>query len=243
MVIAVIDDYEQDRRSIAVNTERFLLEHNHSKPQFYYFSSGEEFITGLVPDFFDLVLLDCCMEKMDGLETAKMLRKVDKNTSLIFITSCRDYAVGGYLVSALGYLVKPYTYSSFSRVFENAYKRMSGKKDIILMKDGKEDKRILVDEIVYCDIEGHYVRIHLFNQPVVRVRMAFSSLAGILSPYPQFLECFRGCIINMAHTYKAEELNFLMDTGERVPFRKKEHGRLLQKYSNYLFDKVRSEGL
>lgn len=101
----------------------------------------------------------------------------------------------------------------------------------------------MVDDIVYCDIQGHCVQIHLKGGGMARARMRFSTLAELLTPYPQFLQCFRGCIINMAHTIKAEELNFLMDTGERVPFRRKEHGRILERYSSYLINKVRTENL
>lgn len=241
MTIAVVDDYEADQKDIASHTERFLQEHDSSPVQFYFYSSGEEFISALSPHFFDLVLLDCCMEGMDGMETAKELRRKDKEAALIFITSCKDYAVGGYLVAASGYLVKPYTYDTFSCVLNAACSQRPRKRKMITVLDGRETKRILVDDIVYCDIEGHYVQIHFSNGGRMRVRMTFGALASILAPYPQFLECYRGCLINMAHTYKAEESNFVMDTGERVPFRRKEHIRLLKEYSSYVFDKTRSE--
>lgn len=242
MVIAVVDDLIQDQKNIADNMERFLKEQNIT-PQFYFYSSGEGFINDLTPHFFDFVLLDCRMAGMDGLETARKMRLVDEEAALIFITSYEDYAVGGYEVSALGYLIKPFTYDVFSRVLKNAQIRLTRKKEIITFMEGNTCKKILVDNIVFCDIEGHYVQIHLTGGKLLRMRMTFASLKKLLTPYPQFLECYRGCLINMAHTAKADELNFLMDTGERVPFRRKEHQRLLREYSNYIFDKVRSEGL
>lgn len=239
LTIAIIDDFEQDRINIAENTERFFKEYSDLCTQFFFYNNGEAFLEELTPNFFDLVILDCCMEGLDGLETAKKMRNIDSKTALIFITFCQDYAVGGYLVSALGYLLKPYTYSDFFHVFENAYCKILKKAEVIIFQDRSNIKKILIDDIVYCDIQGHYIQIHLTNHQICRIRMTFSSLETLLSPYPQFLECYRGCLINMAHTYKAEELNFLMDTGERVPFRKKEHNRLLKKYSDYLFEKIR----
>lgn len=243
MTIAVVDDFKQDRMDIADFTGRYLREHDGPSPQFFFYSSGEDFIIEMRTRSFDIVLLDCCMDGMDGMQTAQELRRQDKDAALIFITSCRDYAVGGYLVSAAGYLLKPYTYDAFTQVFGTVYNRHPKRKDIITVMDGQEKRRVLVDDIVYCDISGHYAQIHMPGGMVIKVRMTFSDLFSLLSPYPQFLECYRGCLINMAHTCKAEELNFLMDTGERVPFRKKEHGQLLQQYSNYLFDKVRSDCL
>lgn len=243
MTIAVIDDLEQDQLEISSCTSRFLSEHHGPAPQFCFYSSGEEFIAALSPHFFDIVLLDCCMEGMDGLETARRMRTLDKEASLIFITSCQDFAVDGYLVSAAGYLVKPFEYHSFSLVFDNVYNKLNPKKEFITVPDGNEKKPVFVDEIVYCDICGHYVQIHFPESKIMRIRMTFSALSSLLAPYPQFLECYRGCIVNMDHVHQTEELNFLMDSQERVPFRKKEQGSLLKKYSNYLFNKVRSENI
>lgn len=239
MRVAVVDDFEPDRRKIAENILRFCEERQVLEPRLFCYASGEEFLGALQPEFFDLILMDCCMSGMDGLETAKRLRRVDEEAILIFITSCRDYAVGGYLVSAAGYLVKPYAYEVFSGVLDKALAKFAKKQDIITVTDGNEKRKILADDIVYCDIAGHYVQIHLTASRLLRVRMSFASFLLLLAPYPQFLVCYRGCLINMAHTCKAEEMNFLMDTGERVPFRKKEHSKLVRKYSEYLFGQAR----
>lgn len=241
MTIAIVDDFEPDQRSIADYTERFLKEKDVPPPQFFFYFSGEAFVSALSSHFFDFVLLDCRMDGMDGLETAKELRRKDKDAALIFITSCEDYAVDGYLVDACGYLVKPYTYDDFSRVFEAAFHRFPRRWEMIVLFDGSSKRWIPTEDIVYCDIHGHYSQIHFRSRQILRVRMTFSDLAALVAPYPQFLECYRGCIINMARVKRTEEMNFLMDTGERVPFRKKEQRAILQKYSNYLFDTIRSE--
>lgn len=239
MRVAVVDDFEPDRRKIEETILRFCEERQVSEPQLFCYASGEEFLGALEPKLFDLVLMDCCMGGMDGLETANGLRKVDEDAVLVFITSCRDYAVGGYLVSASGYLVKPYTYEVFVGALDKALAKVAKKQDTIIVADGNEKREILADDIVYCDIAGHYVQIHLTASRLLRVRMSFASFLLLLAPYPQFLVCYRGCMINMAHTCKAEEMNFLMDTGERVPFRKKEHSKLVRKYSEYLFGQAR----
>lgn len=240
MTIAIIDDFEPDRLRIAAYTKRFFVERTASEPRFFFYSEGEAFLTELFPEFFNLVLLDCCLKGMDGLETAKELRKTDKKTALIFVSYSRDFAIEGYSVDACGYLTKPFTYDTLSRVFDAAIHRMPHIREAIVVFDGQTDQKIFVDDIVYCDVVGHYSQLHLCNHQTIRIRMPFSTLSAIIRPFSRFLECYRGCIINMEHIKKSEELNFLMDTGERVPFRKKGQRTLLRKYSEYLFDKIRA---
>ncbi len=241
MTIAIIDDFKPDQVSIAGYVKQFLQQCGGSEPQFFFYSSGEAFIRALSPHFFDLVILDCCMDGMDGLQTAEEFRKMERDTALIFITSSPDYAIDGYLVDACGYLLKPFTYDMFYEVMEKALEKHFYRKNMIIVTDGRTKQWIAADDIIYCDIDGHYSQIHLCARRMVRIRMAFTQMLSLLDPYPQFLECYRGCIINMSHAVKVEDMNFLMDTGERVPYRKKERQKLMQKYSDYLFEKFGAE--
>ncbi len=238
MIIAVVEDSSADRERAAACLRRFWRERDEVDClSVMTYSSGDEFIAALSPGQFALVLMDCRMEGADGLEAAQALRRCDKETALIFITSSRDYAVDGYQVAAAGYLVKPYTYEAFAQALTLAWPRVPGRRARLRLTTVEEEP-VFLDEIVFCDIEKHYCQIHLIGPEVLRVRMTFSNLMKELSSYPQFLPCFRGCVVNMDHIRKMEDLNFLMDTEERVPFRKKEHAKLLQQYSNYLFDKA-----
>lgn len=238
MTIAIIDDCESDQHRIAGYMERYLQEQAISQPNFYFYMDGEAFIAELIPHFFDLVVLDCIMPGRNGLETAIELRKRDRDAALIFASSSSNYAIDGYLVDACGYLVKPYTYEAFLQVFESAFKHLPVHQEVVLIPDGRGKRRILVSNIVFCDIDGHYAQIHLCSGQVMRIRMTFLDITALLTPYPQFLECYRGCMINMDHAQIAEEMNFLMDTAERVPYRKKERHIIMKKYSDYVLNKA-----
>lgn len=241
MTVAIIDDFQVDRTHISECVRTFFKEQGEPPARLVEFASGESFLDSLGENRYDLVLLDCYMDGMNGLQTAREFRKHDKHALLIFITSCGDYAVDGYLVDAAGYLMKPFTQADFTRTFSAAQHRLPHRREYICLPASQEDTKVPVDEIVYCDVEGHYVQCHLSDRSIVRSRLSFSQLRAKLESYPQFMECYRGCIINLARTTRAEELNFLMDTGERVPFRKKEQGKLFQRYSNFLFDQIEAD--
>lgn len=241
MRIAVVDDYAPDRETIAVYMQQFLSEKGEPAPDMQFFGSGDALLTAWTPGRFDLILLDCCMEGRDGLQTARALRERDRDAVLVFITSCEEYAIDGYLVGAAGYLVKPLTAAGFSRAMAAALDRLPHRRQMITLTGSTGELRVFVDDIVYCDMDGHYAQLHLGARGVVRVRMSFAALRALLADYPQFLVCYRGCLINLAHTEGAEALNFRMDTGERVPFRKKERAHLMQHYADYLFRQARGE--
>ena len=163
----------------------------------------------------------------------------DEEAALIFVTTSSDHAVDSYGVRASGYLIKPFTYEAFGETMRLA--RLGKIMNARFIALG--DDRILLKEILWCDRDGHYVQIHTDMQGVLRYRVAFASLEAVLSAYPQFLPCYRGLIINMDRVRRMEELEFLMDTGERVPFRKRDHKEIKSRFSQYMFRRAREEDL
>ena len=67
------------------------------------------------------------MKHLDGMTTAEKIRKLDEDVSFIFITSTVSFAVQGYLVDALGYVVKPVSYLAFSQILGKAIKKVTQK--------------------------------------------------------------------------------------------------------------------
>lgn len=242
MTIAVIDDYQADRSLIARSARRYWQSCGKAL-QIDCFPSGETFLAAFQPGRYQYVLLDCCMEGMDGLETAQAMRKRDKNAVLIFITTSMEYAVEGYLVAASGYLVKPFVYEAFVRTLSAVQSHGVQQRAYITLPAAQDHLKVWLDEIIYCDIDGHYVVVHLAEQENLRVRMTFAKLKELVEPYPQFVETFRGCIVNLAHICRVEQLNFIMDSDDRVPFRKREQKKMLRLYADYLFQKVRKDSL
>lgn len=72
------------------------------------FSSGEDLITGFTETNYQIVFLDIEMPGTDGLSAARTLRKMNRQTEIIFVTSYADFVFQGYEVRALNYILKPY---------------------------------------------------------------------------------------------------------------------------------------
>ena len=71
----------------------------------------------------------------------------------------------------------------------------------------------------------------------------FGELAGLLAPYPQFLPCYKGCIVNAERVERIDALVFRMDNGAGVPFAQREKKKLEGLYSSYLFQREREDAL
>ncbi|MFQ8898967.1 MAG: LytTR family transcriptional regulator DNA-binding domain-containing protein [[Clostridium] scindens] len=106
-----------------------------------------------------------------------------------------------------------------------------------------QDEKILLREIFWCDMDGHYVQIHTHRRGILRFRVSFGAVADKLFDYPQFLTCYKGCIVNLDHVERIDDLDFLLTNGERVLFSKRDRKKIESDYHTYLFQKAREEEL
>lgn len=241
MNIAIIDDYENDSLLITDYLKLYFSESCRGMHFFLHtFSSGEKFLQSFSAHFFDLIILDYFMNGLTGLETARSIRNKDANVPILLTTASPDYAIDGYKVKASGYLVKPVKYEDFSQLMSLLDFKRKLEDRIITVDTGKDCLSIPVKNVIYCDISGHYVQIHTIEAKTLRIRMTFSDFMPILEPYPEFLFCNRGCIINMEHVDRHDESTFYMKGGDRIPLRRKQQSQLLKIYMNYIFGKVRN---
>ena len=244
MKIAVIDDSIRDRQMICEYLHTFFHIHYGSLSlSVQVFESGEDFLHAFLPDIFDMIFIDLYMSGMSGLETARLVRDADSAVTIIFITASRDFAVEGYKVRAAGYLVKPFSYEEFTEVLLSLDSGIWKKKHFLSVLCGSDEVHIFITDIIYCDIFGHYVQIHTTKQGIKRTRMTFSALLPLLEPYPEFLLCFRGCIINLNQVRAVNDLSFVMSDNSHIPIRKKELDKLKKIYTQFLFEKVRESQL
>src|SRR5687768_11127302 len=114
----------------------------------------------------DLLLLDIEMPGMTGLELTKNLG--NKKPLIIFTTAKTDYAVEAFELNVVDYLIKPISPGRFLQAVERANDALSSKKEevkmneqgFVFVKDNGVLKRINVDEILYLEAMGDYVKVH-----------------------------------------------------------------------------------
>lgn len=110
--IAIVEDNEKERAYIRSCLDE-ISKQEEIPLHVEEFSSGTAFLGNYQP-VYDIVLMDIEMPVMNGMETARMLRKIDETVLLLFVTNMSQYAVQGYDVDALDFIVKPINPYSFA---------------------------------------------------------------------------------------------------------------------------------
>jgi len=110
---------------------------------------------------YDIVCMDIKLPGFDGMKAARKMRELDKDVTLIFVTNMAQYAVNGYEVGALDFIVKPVTYPNFALKLHRAFTHIEGKKGnkvYISVENGV--MCFSSSEIMYVEIIKHRIIYH-----------------------------------------------------------------------------------
>ncbi len=162
------------------------------------YNSAIDTLSAIDGQHIDLIFLDINMPKMSGMEFSKILPATVK---VIFTTAYDQYAIEGFKVNALDYLLKPISYSDFlqaSRRASDWFNMMQNlKADSIFVKSGYRTEKLKYDDILYIENQKDYVKFHLENrkEPVSSL-MNIQQLSEKL-PGNNFMRVHRSFIVNL----------------------------------------------
>lgn len=200
--IAVVEDDPQSRRLLCEYLRKAAEEENLTCSVTDY-SDGEIFLNGYTPKY-DLIFLDIELPIMNGLKAAQIIRKTDKEVGIIFVTRMAQYALNGYEVNAIDYIVKPITYESFVYRFRKAlsYCTVHSGHDIVL-EQAEGLIRIPCREIYYLEKDKNYIIYHT-GQGEFKERGTMSDKLGELAE-DGFSLCNSGCLVNLRHVQRLHQ--------------------------------------
>lgn len=178
------------------------------------FADGHEVVANYRPDF-DIIFLDIQMKDLDGLEAAAKIRQVDTEVILLFITNSPHYAIRGYAVDALSYLVKPVPYFAFSQELKRGIERVRrANSDALLLPSGGAMHRVSIKEIVYIEsIRGRIV-VHAIDRTHAFVGTLKSFEAKLADK--GFFRSNHCYLVNMDHVIGVEQSICVMVGGARL---------------------------
>lgn len=160
--IAIVEDNPESMEVLEKNLRRYEKE-QHIIFDIMKYGDGDEIAT-YYESKYDIILLDIEMKRLDGMTTAKIIREFDKEVIIIFITNMPQYAIKGYEVKALSFLIKPVPYFAFSQEISDSIskiKRHSDKFLLLTTKDGVV--RVNISDIFYVETMKHYLIVHEKN--------------------------------------------------------------------------------
>lgn len=173
------------------------------------FTNAVEGLEYLKSNSVELVFLDINMPDISGVELAALL---PKETQVIFTTAYSDYAVQGFELDALDYLLKPFNLVRFLKACQKAQEWLelqpTKEPQCIYVKTAEGQLKVHFNELMCCEATGNYVTFHLRNEKI----MSRLTLAEIEKSLPSFfLRTHRSYIVNMNLVEKAERHQLLVD--------------------------------
>lgn len=146
----------------------------------------------------DLLFLDINMPAMSGID---LYKKIGMDTMVIFTTAYSEYAVEGFNLSAVDYLLKPFDFGRFQKAAERAReftdynkKKDSEPQQFIFLRVDYSMVKLLFQQIVYIEGLDNYIKIHLDNSKPLMVRMSMKAIAEKL-PVDDFVRVHRSYIV------------------------------------------------
>jgi DNA-binding LytR/AlgR family response regulator len=188
----------------------------------------------------DIVVLDIFMGKYNGMDAARILRQFNSDCALIFVTSSEDYALEAFAVTASHYLLKPVTREKLAEALGRTRFFRKDRKCLHVNVDYVE-RRIPIDDIEYMETVAHKTRLHLRGGGQVDTNLSLMRIAEQLQAEDQFIDCYRGIVVNADYIDVVEETAIILQSKREVPIARKRYGELHKRYGEYLFRKMRSE--
>lgn len=197
--IAIVEDERTYADTLREYLDRYATEHG-CRFAITAYPDGEDIVRGYRPEY-DIILMDIEMQSMDGMTAARRIRESDDAVVIMFITNMAQYAIQGYEVDALDYVLKPISYFAFSKRLERAISRVDMRqragKSIVISSRGSSS-RIPVDSILWIESHGHRLTYHTTNgeyeSTVNSMKSVEESLAG-----DHFFRCNKCYLVNLSH--------------------------------------------
>lgn len=195
-----------------------------------HFSDGDSIVNKYKAQF-DIILMDVQMKFMDGMSAAEEIRKVDTEVVIIFITNMAQYAIRGYAVDALDYVLKPVSYFAFSQRLSRAIARMKKREQKAISLSIKGGAvRIDIADIFYIESEGHNLIVHTASGNY-KSSGAIKDIEEKLSDM-HFFRGNKGYLINLAHVDGVQE-GCAMIKGEALLLSRARKKEFLSALTNY----------
>lgn len=228
--IAIVDDETVYIDQIQTYIEQYGQEKNR-EIQTEAFCDGSGLLEHYSPRF-DIILLDIELGEMNGMEVAREIRKRDQEVVLVFITNMAQYAINGYDVGALDYVLKPINYYTFSVRLDRALSRVKKRQtEELLLNLADGIKRIRVDQIHYVEVQNRMLHYHT-EQGVFVVRGTLHGAEEMLMD-SHFVRCNHWYLVNLQYVSEIRR-NIVIVAGDELEISRRNKTAFMSELTDYM---------
>lgn len=196
------------------------------------FDDGARIVEKYTPSY-DILLLDIEMKEMDGMAAARRIRERDEKVVIVFITAAPQYAISGYEVRALSYLLKPVPWFAFSQELKKSIDmvRRSESNSMLIETSGGQ-MRLDLSDILYFESIRHTIVIHTLEGKL-SINGTLKDMETKLSDYSFFRSnsCY---LVNLKHISGVVDQDCVMSNGEKLRVSRPRKKAFLTALTNYM---------
>jgi DNA-binding LytR/AlgR family response regulator len=234
MQLAICDDEKEIRELLGSKIQKLC-----PNAIINYYATGKDLLSAnIIPD---ILFLDIQMPEIDGMETARKLRKINKDTILIFVTAIEEYVFQAFDVGAFHYIVKPFCDEKLKTVLQKAvdqYCKTMGsrqkqggvpEKKHIMIQSGGTHTKIYLDKIVYAEVFNRKIIIHMTDGEI-EYYGKLSELEKLLGE--DFFRPHRAYLIHFKFVVKYDASTIYLEQGS-VLMAKQNYPEFVKQYLRY----------
>lgn len=228
--IAVAENAPEEMTRLTEYLERYRQEHGLTF-EVSCFTDGADLMEHYQAAY-DVIFLDIEMPNMDGMSTARRIREVDSEVILVFVTHMAQYALKGYEVRAMDFLVKPLVYETFALRMDLLLPRIPEENEHTLLLNSKnETRRISVERLIYVEANKHKMYFHTEDgvfESNCTMKWVEEQLAGA-----DFFRCDHGLLVNLRYVTWVGQ-NELLAGGQRLKISRPKRKLFMQAFADYI---------
>ena len=230
LLIAIVDDERSDSSALKALVDTYFQQ-NRQAYMIHVFNGALDFIRST--ENHDIVFMDIRMDKLDGLEVARIMRKINTDSVLIFVTHMAQLAIKGYEVDALDYVLKPVNYYQFCTKLSRAVQRVERRRggQVVLQLAGGGMQVLSTNDIYYLETRDRLLWYHT-TKGEFSVRASLASAEKQLAQY-HFSRCNQCYLVNLQYV-KAVENDFVHVNTDRLEISRRQRAAFLTAVASYI---------
>ena len=234
MKIAVCDDEKQFIDEVCSLLNAWAKQHD-IQLSIFKFTNGDDLIDAHKSSCMDLIFLDVIMPLLNGIETAKELRRSDTSVPIVFLTSAKEFAVESYEVKAFQYLLKPLDETKLRRVLDDFLKTSLLPEHCFTAQTAEGFCKIPITDICYLEAQNKHVLVYLTDGRTIEIRELFSKCQEAFSEENGFCRCHRSYIVNLNHVEQFSKTTLVTCGRVTIPISRNRYAAFKEAYFRHMF--------
>ena len=237
MNIAICDDDEAERDIVRRYVSADMEEYTSLQFGINTYERGEDLLAACESGMsFDILFLDIHMGEIDGIRTAREIKKIHEHAIIFFITGYAQYVSDAFALEAFQYITKPIEEDVFHREFRRAIKKYLTAHQKYSFEDTLEGKHrtvtLEIKDIINIESIDHYVKIYTAENRYMK-RGKLDDVEIALSPYG-FVRTHKRYLVNMGYLSELTLAEAVLRNNERVHISARRRAHVMEAFNAYM---------